>query len=128
MIEHKRYEKSLKLNSGHGLTAKNLKEMLAGLNDTDQLDVILCTKELNRGQEDFSVCKRLEALCTRMNNLLIAAEQCVMHDVERENKSGTNAIYYEKNGYNQGAKALHEAILNELENYPKVMIQLDLEK
>jgi hypothetical protein len=128
MIEHKKYEKSLKLNSGHGLTVKNLREMLTSLNDTDQLDVILCTKKLNHGQEDFGICKKLKALCARMNSLLIAAEQCVMHDVERENKSDINAIYYEKNGYNQGAKALHEDILNELENYPKVMIQLDLER
>ena len=125
MIKHETYEKALKLNSKCGINAGNLKEMLSDLKDTESLEVILCTK--NYKSEINSSIDQLKRYCKHLYDLLNSSLPCVERSKEKELKSGYNTIYYEKNGFNQGATGLYEDIKKELENFSKKMIQLDLE-
>ncbi len=111
--------KSLGLNTG------NLRAMLAGLKDNDQLEVVLCAKSPCTSADSH---EKLSALCYRLYNLLAHACECANHDAKLEKKSRMHTIYYEKDGCNQGASALLEDIEHELSNYSKEMIQIDLER
>ena len=103
-----------------------LKRTLNKCGDNARLKIKLCVDE---EQEDEHTVKHLQDLCRRLYLCLDDAKICVEKLAEEEKKRDTNLIYYDKfRGFNGGARDLLMVIDNLLDNYPREMVQIDLER
>ena len=103
-----------------------LKRALNKCGDNARLKIKLCVDE---EQEDDHTIKDLQDLCRRLYFCLNDARICVEKLAEEEKKKDTNLIYYDKlRGVNGGARDLLVVTDNSLDNYPREMVQIDLER
>ena len=103
-----------------------LKRVLNKCEDNARLKIKLCVDE---EQEDDHTIKDLQDLCRRLYFCLNDARVCIEKLAEEEKKKDTNLIYYDKlRGFNGGARDLLVVTDNILDNYPREMVQIDLER
>lgn len=103
-----------------------LKRTLNKCGDNARLKIKLCVDE---EQEDDHTFRHFQDLCRRLYSCLNDARICVEKLAEEEKKRDTNLIYYDKfRGFNGGARDLLMTIDNLLNNYPREMVQIDLER
>lgn len=116
--------KTILLGNGVSLVG-SLKEALSRCHDDSKIEVKLCIGE--EKQVDFQV-EKLKDICRRLYSCLSDARNCVELVANMEKKQNLNLIYYDKfRGFNGGARDLLGTVEKALDNYPREMIQVELE-
>ncbi len=112
---------------GQGISSLgSLKKALSRCDDNSRLEVKLCIGESK--DDDFAV-DHLQTLCNKLYNCLLDAKTCIEIVADEETVKDQNLIYYDKvQGFNGGAKDLLKTVNNLLDDYPREMVQIDLER
>lgn len=120
-------DKSKTIVLGTGIASIGaLKRALSNCGDDARIEIKLCVNE--KREVDHNL-EHLKDLCRRLDFCLSDARICVEKLAEEEKKKDTNLIYYDKfRGFNGGARDLLMVIDNLLDNYPREMVQIDLER
>ena len=112
---------------GEGVSSLGaLKRALSNCGDDAKIEIKLCVNE--KREVDHSL-EHLKDLCRRLYLCLSDSRICVEKLAEEEKKKDQNLIYYDKfRGFNGGARDLLMVADNLLDNYPREMVQIDLER
>lgn len=121
----KEANKTIVLGEGVGSLGA-LKRALSNCGDDARIEIKLCVGE--KREVDHNL-EHLKDLCRRLYLCLSDSRICIEKLAEEEKKKDTNLIYYDKlRGFNGGARDLLVAIDDLLDNYPREMVQIDLER